>query len=137
METTKIRVDKWLWSVRVFKTRTQATDACKRNNVKIKTKSVKPSSLISIDEIIEVHKNGFNLTFKVLKLISKRVGSPIAITCYENLTPESEMNKYSDWFIGKAQPETREKGTGRPTKRERREIDSFKDRIFWDEEQFE
>jgi len=126
METTRIRVDKWLWSVRVFKTRTQATDACKRNNVKIKNKSVKPS----------IHKNGFNLTFKVVKLISKRVGSPIAVTCYENLTPESEMNKYSDWFIGKARPETREKGTGRPTKRERREIDSFKDRIFWDEEQF-
>jgi ribosome-associated heat shock protein Hsp15 len=137
METTKIRVDKWLWSVRIFKTRTQATDACKRNNVKIKSKAVKPSALISPDEIIEVHKNGFNLTFKVLKLISKRVGSPIAVTCYENLTPESEMNKYSDWFVGKGRPEMREKGTGRPTKRERREIDIYKDRIFWDEEEFD
>jgi len=66
MEATKIRVDKWLWSVRIFKTRTQATDACKRNNVKIKNKSIKPSSLIAIDDIIEVHKNGFNLTFKVV-----------------------------------------------------------------------
>ena len=74
METTKIRVDKWLWSVRIYKTRTQATDACKRNNVKIRSKAVKPSTLISTDEIVEVHKNGFNLTFKVLKLISKRVG---------------------------------------------------------------
>ncbi len=133
MSATKIRIDKWLWSVRIFKTRTQATEACKKSNVKLREKAVKPSYLVSVGEIVSVHKNGFNLQFKVLTLISKRVGAPIAITCYENLTPESEMNKYSDWFIGKARPEMREKGAGRPTKRERREIDSFKDRIFWDE----
>ena len=133
MSATKIRIDKWLWSVRIFKTRTQATEACKKSNVKLREKAVKPSYPVSVGEIVSVHKNGFNLQFKVLTLISKRVGAPIAITCYENLTPESEMNKYSDWFIGKARPEMREKGAGRPTKRERREIDSFKDRIFWDE----
>jgi len=103
----------------------------------MRDKAVKPSTLVSVDDLVSVHKNGFNLSFKILKLITKRVGAPIAITCYDNLTPESEMNKYSDWFVGKARPEIREKGTGRPTKRERREIDSFKDRIFWDEENLE
>ena len=129
----KVRVDKWLWSIRVFKTRTQATDACRKSNVKIKGKAIKASTLIAIDDIIEVHKNGFNLSFKVLQLISKRVGASIAIHCYENITSESEMNKYSDWFVGKARPEIRKKGAGRPTKRERRELDIYKDRIFWDD----
>ena len=137
MSSDKVRIDKWLWSVRIYKTRTQATEACKKSNIKIRSKAVKPSTLVSVEDLISVHKNGFNLTFKVLKLISKRVGAPLAVTCYENLTPESEMNKYSDWFIGKARPETREKGAGRPTKRERREIDTYKDRIFWDEEDLE
>ncbi len=137
MSSDKVRIDKWLWSVRIYKTRTQATEACKKSNIKIRSKAIKPSTLVDVEDLISVHKNGFNLTFKVLKLITKRVGAPLAVTCYENLTPESEMNKYSDWFIGKAQAETREKGAGRPTKRERREIDTYKDRIFWDEEDLE
>ena len=59
-------------------------------------------------------------------LLEKRVGAPIAQKCYEDLTPEEELNKYNDWFIGKGRAERREKGAGRPTKRERRDIDRFK-----------
>ncbi|MEM9917594.1 MAG: RNA-binding S4 domain-containing protein [Bacteroidota bacterium] len=126
---SKVRVDKWLWSVRIFKSRTQATDACKSGKVKIDDATLKPSALIEVGQIVKVRKGGFNLTFKVIQLLEKRVGAPIAVTCYENLTPEEELNKYNDWFIGKAAPEKRIKGAGRPTKRERRELDRYKD---WD-----
>jgi ribosome-associated heat shock protein Hsp15 len=122
----KVRVDKWLWSVRIFKSRTMATTACKSGKVKIGEINVKPSYLLEGGELILVRKDGFDLQFKVLKLIEKRVGAPIAVECYENLTPEEELNKYKDWFIGKAAPERREKGAGRPTKKERRTIDRFK-----------
>ncbi|MCR9286473.1 MAG: S4 domain-containing protein [Bacteroidetes bacterium] len=122
----KVRIDKWLWSVRIFKSRTMATDACKSSKVRINDVSVKPSFLVEREALVKVNKGGFNLEFKVIDLIEKRVGAPIAITCYENLTPEEELNKYNDWFIGKGRPEMRERGSGRPTKKERRNIDGFK-----------
>ncbi len=125
----KVRIDKWLWSVRIFKSRTMATDACKSGKVKINELNVKPSQMIEVNEIIEVKKNGFNMTFKSLKLIDKRVGAPIAVECYEDLTPEEELNKYKNWYIGKAASERREKGAGRPTKRERRDLDKYKDKF--------
>ncbi|MEM8526072.1 MAG: RNA-binding S4 domain-containing protein [Bacteroidota bacterium] len=127
----KVRIDKWLWSVRIFKTRTLATNACKTGKVKIDGENVKPSYLVQREEVVQVRKEGFDLQFKVLDLIEKRVGAPIAQKCYENLTSEEELNKYKDWFIGKGRPEVREKGTGRPTKKDRRQIEEFKD---WDEE---
>ena len=123
----KVRVDKWLWSVRIFKSRSQATDACKSGKVKIDEQNVKPSYLLQRDEVLQVKKNGFNMVFKVVDLLDKRVSATLAEPCYENRTPEDEMNKYNSWYIGKARPEIREKGAGRPTKRERREIDRFKD----------
>lgn len=123
----KVRIDKWLWSVRIFKSRTMATDASKSGKVKIGEKSLKPSTLIDIDDIITVRKNGFEFQFQVLKLINKRVSATLAAECYIDLTPEEELNKYQSWFIGKARAEFREKGAGRPTKRERRTIDDFKD----------
>lgn len=122
----KVRVDKWLWSVRIFKSRTIATDACKSGKVKIEGVTVKPSQLIQRDEVLEVRKNGFNFKYKVIDLIQKRVGAPIAQACYEDLTPEEELNKYNNWFVGKGASEKREKGAGRPTKRERRDIERFK-----------
>lgn len=122
----KVRVDKWLWSVRIFKSRTIATDACKSGKVRIEGVPVKPSQLIQRGDVLEVRKNGFNFQFKAIDLIQKRVGAPIAQACYENLTSEEELNKYNDWFAGKAAAEQREKGAGRPTKRERREIERFK-----------
>ena len=127
----KVRIDKWLWSVRIYKSRTIATDACKGGRVKIKGDSVKPSYLLQPGEVVVVRKDGFDFQYKAVQLIQKRVSAPIAQTCYENLTPEAELNKYKEWFIaGKAPAEKRERGTGRPTKKERREIDVFKDEWF-------
>ncbi len=122
----KVRIDKWLWSVRIFKSRSISTDACKTNKVKINGEVVKASSAVTRGDLIEVKKNGFNLAYKVVDLIEKRVSATLAEPCYENLTPQEELDKYKDWFVGKAKPEIRERGTGRPTKRERRDIDRFK-----------
>lgn len=126
----KVRIDKWLWSVRIFKSRTIATDACKEGKVKLNGISAKSSQLIQVGDQLEVKKEGFNMQYKVLNLIEKRVGAPIAQACYEDLTPAEELNKYKDWFVGKAGAEYREKGAGRPTKKERRVIDDFKDHTF-------
>ncbi len=123
----KVRVDKWLWSVRIFKSRSMATDACKSGKVKVDEDIVKPSQLIQRGNIIEVKKNGFIYTLKVVDLIQKRVSASLAQPCYEDLTPEEELNKYKDWFVGKGRSEFREKGLGRPTKKDRRKIDRFKD----------
>ena len=130
----KTRIDKWLWSVRIFKSRTLATTACKSGRVKIGESALKPSYLVSPDEKISVRKGGYQFEFKVIKIISKRVGAELARPCYEDLTPEDELNKYNTWFIGKASAEKREKGAGRPTKRDRRELEEFKeDRFNFDE----
>lgn len=130
---TKVRIDKWLWSVRIFKSRTMATDACKSGRIRIGDHSVKASYLLTTGETIHVRKDGFNLTFLVKKLLQKRVGAPIARECYENLTPEEELNKYKDWYIGKGRAEIRAKGEGRPTKKDRRVLEDFKDDFIWDE----
>ncbi|MBK8503682.1 MAG: RNA-binding S4 domain-containing protein [Saprospiraceae bacterium] len=123
---SKTRIDKWLWSVRIFKSRTIATEHCKSGRVSVNDHKAKPSSMISAGEMVHVHKNGYQFTFEVLKIIEKRVSAPLAQEAYQDLTPEEELNKYENWFSGKARPEVRERGAGRPTKKERREIDSFK-----------
>lgn len=127
---TKMRVDKWLWNVRIFKSRTKATDSCKSGKIKINDLNVKPSLLIERDAIIQVRKEGFDLVFKVVELIPRRVSATLAAPCYENLTSEDELNKYKDWYVGKAAPERRERGSGRPTKRDRRTLDEFKEDIY-------
>lgn len=122
----KVRIDKWLWSVRIFKSRTMATTAVKAGKVKTGEKVVKPSYQLEREETITVSKNGFVFTFKVVDLLAKRVGAAIAQECYIDQTPPDELNKYNDWFIGKRGVEARAKGAGRPTKKERREIDDYK-----------
>jgi ribosome-associated heat shock protein Hsp15 len=135
----KVRVDKWLWSVRIFKSRSIATKACKAGRVKMGDKTLKPSQEIEAGDQIQVHKEGFYFQFEVLKAIDKRVSATLARPCYKNLTPEEELHKYDNWFVGKTGVEKRERGAGRPTKRERREIDEFKDleqfnfEMDWDE----
>ncbi|MFZ4634934.1 MAG: RNA-binding S4 domain-containing protein [Saprospiraceae bacterium] len=124
---TKVRIDKWLWSVRIYKSRTLATDACKAGKVKVGEDAVKPSYLVKEGEVIEVRKDGFNFQYRTIILLEKRVGAPIAVTCYEDITPEEERLKYTSWFLNnKSTSERRQRGAGRPTKKERREIDQFK-----------
>ena len=126
----KVRIDKWLWSVRIFKSRTLASDTIKANKVKVNNNEVKSSFLVQRNDTVVVKKGGFNFTFKVIDLIEKRVGAPIAVRCYQDQTPIEELNKYNDWFTGKIGAEFRDRGTGRPTKKDRREIVTFKDFYF-------
>lgn len=125
-----VRIDKWLWSVRIFKSRTQATEVCK-SKVKINEVKAKPSSQIKAGDRVYVAKNGYNFIFEVVELLQKRVSAPLAQKAYIDHTPTEELNKFKHWFVGKAQAEKREKGAGRPTKRERRDLDDFKDDYFY------
>jgi ribosome-associated heat shock protein Hsp15 len=134
-QVNKTRIDKWLWAVRLFKSRSMATDACKAGKIRLGESIVKPSYLVSRNEIIEVRKNGFNLSFKVVDIIEKRVSAVLAAPCFLDLTSEEEMSKYKEWFVGKNGAEFRERGDGRPTKKERREIDDFKDMYLEDDEE--
>lgn len=125
-EIQQVRVDKWLWSVRIFKSRSLATEACKSGKVHVNGSPVKAAFSLTGGEHILARKAGFNFEFEVVKLIEKRVSASLAAECYINKTPDEEMNKYEDWFVGKKGVEYRERGTGRPTKKERRELDDFK-----------
>lgn len=123
----KVRVDKWLWAVRIFKSRTIATNACKSNKVSIDGVPIKASYSIERGMTLQVKKEGYEMIFKVVDLLDKRVSATLAEPCYENLTSEEELNKFKDWYLfNKGNLEVREKGLGRPTKRDRRNIDKFK-----------
>lgn len=136
----KVRIDKWLWSVRIFKSRSMATTACKSGKVKVNGANVKPSFMLEPNQLVDVKKNGYNLNFKSISLIEKRVSASIAHACYEHLTPADELNKFDSKHLNSSLSEIREKGLGRPTKRERRDIDDFKtfddddDDWFWNDD---
>ena len=116
------RIDKYLWSVRIYKTRALATEACKKGRVMISEMSVKSSRSVRAGEIIQVKKAPVKYTYKVIDPIQKRVGAKLVGLYLEDLTPKEELDKLSlqdDFFI------KRERGTGRPTKKERRTLDKL------------
>ncbi len=123
-EIQKIRIDKWLWAVRLFKTRSLAADACAAGKIKTDGESLKASYMLKAGQTIQVQKEGIRMIIKVVKLIEKRVGAPLAVQCYEDLTPPEEKDKlkFPSVFY-----EVRDRGIGRPTKKDRRAIEKFKD----------
>ena len=123
----KVRIDKYLWAIRIYKSRSIATESIRDGKVKLNGEPAKSSSLVGIGDLIDVLKAGFRMKYKVVQLIDKRVSPVLAKPCYEDLTPVEELNKYKSWFVGKGGPEKREKGAGRPTKKERREIEDYKE----------
>ncbi|HUM51671.1 MAG TPA: S4 domain-containing protein [Chitinophagales bacterium] len=123
-EIQKTRIDKWLWAIRIYKTRTLASDACAAGKIKIDGDSVKASYMLKVGQTVHINKQGEKLVLKSIKLIEKRVGAALAVECYENLTPPEEKDKVKFPAIFY---EVRDKGVGRPTKKDRREIDKFKD----------
>lgn len=130
MAKSEERVDKWLWAMRVFKTRTQATDACKKGRVSIGDTVVKPSRVIHTGDIVNVRKPPVTYTFRVLQLTENRLGARLVPDYLENLTPQSqydilEMTRISGFV-------DRRKGLGRPTKRDSREMHKFKEESYAD-----
>lgn len=119
-----VRVDKWLWAVRVFKTRSMATSACKNGKVKIKDQLLKPSAEVKPDDVVQVNKNHLNLELKVLNTLEKRVGAKLVPDFMEDLTPAEEYNKQE--IARQINFEYRERGVGRPTKKQRRDIEKLK-----------
>ena len=126
-ELNKTRIDKWLCATRWFKTRTMATDACTAGKVKVEGTNVKPSFQVQIGQVIIFQKGGIKYTVQVQKVIEKRIGAPLAQLCYLDLTPPEDKERLPSAFSYNF--EIRDKGIGRPTKKDRREIESFKNEI--------
>lgn len=121
----EVRIDKWMWATRIFKTRTIAADACKKNRIMVDKVNVKPSRMIKVGDIVKVRKPPITFSFKVLKLTENRLGAKLVPEYLENVTPPEEyeileMNRISG-FVDRA------KGLGRPTKKDRRELEQFTD----------
>jgi len=119
----EVRIDKWMWATRLFKTRTIAVEACKKNRISIGGVNVKPSRMIKVGDILQIRKPPITFSFKVLDLIEKRMGAKLVPQYFENVTPPEqyellEMNKISG-FVDRAH------GLGRPTKKERRDLEQF------------
>ena len=119
------RIDKWLWAVRIYKTRSIAAEACKKGHVSIGERTAKPAHNVRVGDIVNVKKTPITYSFKVLQCAEHRVGAKLVPELMENVTPQEqynilEMSKMSG-FVG------RMRGTGRPTKKERRDLDQFVD----------
>ena len=128
----EVRVDKWLWAMRMFKTRTIATEACKKGRVFVGNVIAKPSRTIKVGDVVNVRKSPVTYSFKVLALAQNRLGAKLVPEYMENITPKSELDLLEvvkiSGFID------RRKGLGRPTKREGRELAQFTESMSdgWD-----
>ena len=120
-----VRIDKYLWAIRAYKTRSDAADACNGNKVKLNGTNAKASKAVKIGDTLEVHKGPATFTYKVLQLTESRMGAALVDGFVENLTPQSELAKFH------APVETivlkRDRGAGRPTKKDRRQLDELLD----------
>lgn len=135
--TDPVRVDRWLWAVRLFKTRTAATNACNKGHVRVGDDTAKPARKVRPgDRIFVRRRNGtvvWTGEFEVLRTLEKRVGAPIAVECYEDHSPPPPPNPHKTGHADIFDPDgfeapvaVRERGQGRPTKRERREMERFR-----------
>jgi ribosome-associated heat shock protein Hsp15 len=116
----RTRVDKWVWAIRLYKTRSDATDACRGGHVKVNGSTAKPATTVAVGDRVHVRVHGTDRDLEVAEVIDKRVGAPIAAACYVDHTPVLDLPRF--------RVAERERGSGRPTKRERRELDRFRDR---------
>ncbi|MGL4292559.1 MAG: RNA-binding S4 domain-containing protein, partial [Bacteroidales bacterium] len=132
---TEVRIDKWMWAVRIFKSRTIAVEACKKNRVMINNVNVKASRMVKVGDVIQVRKPPVTYSFKVLQLTERRMGAKLVPEYMENVTSAEqlellELNKIHG-FIDRA------KGTGRPTKKDRRAMEDFTQPEYLDDFDFE
>ena len=127
---TEVRIDKWLWAVRLFKTRSLAAEACKKGKVIIQNIQVKPSRNVKVGDVICIKRNPILFSVKVLALAENRMNAKLVAGFMENVTTADQLELIE---LGKLAGQTgRDRGTGRPTKKERREIDEFTEPVFMD-----
>ena len=126
----ELRIDKYLWSIRVYKTRTDATDACKGGKVRVNGGDIKPSKVVKVGDVITARKGAVTYTYKVLELVDKRQGARLVPRYAENLTSQEELDKL------RAPVETfflkRDRGAGRPTKKDRRQMEDLWSNLSFD-----
>ena len=126
----EVRIDKYLWAIRVYKTRTDATDACKGGKVRVNGGDIKPSKAVKVGDLITARKGAVCYTYRVVELLEKRVGAKLVEKYARNLTPEEELLKL------RAPVETfflkRDRGAGRPTKKDRRQMEMLWDELDYD-----
>ena len=116
------RIDVWLWAVRMFKTRSLATTACKGGHVRINGNAAKPSSAVHVGDRVEARVHDRDRVLEVVRLIDKRVSAPLAAECLVDHSPPAPPREYVAPLF------QRDRGTGRPTKKDRRRLDRFRDR---------
>jgi len=131
-ESEKLRIDKYLWSIRVFKTRSLATEACKAGRVKLNGQNIKPSYVVKVGDTFAIQKGIERKLIYVVGLLDRRVDAKTAALYYEDRTPVEETYGYKSVF--QAPILQRDRGAGRPTKRDRREIDDLKASDWWEGE---
>ena len=122
----RVRVDKWLWAVRVFKTRTAANEACATGKVRVNGEPAKPATKMEAGDRVRARVHGSVRDLEVVELVEKRVGAPKAAEAYVDHAPPDEPRRGSAQAVDSPVVARRERGTGRPTKRDRREIDRFR-----------
>ncbi len=127
-EKEKLRIDKYLWAIRVFKTRTLATEACKAGRVKLDGQNIKPSHEVKVGEVYSISKGVERKVVRVTGLLENRMDAKSVINFFADETPVEQTNQYKSMFH--APVLKRDRGTGRPTKRDRREIDDIKENFF-------
>lgn len=131
-EKEKLRIDKYLWAIRIFKTRSLATEACKAGKVKLNGQNVKPSYEVKVGEVYQIQKGIERKVIMVVGLLDKRVDAKTAVLNYEDQTPVEETYAFKSVFH--APVLKRDRGTGRPTKKDRREIEELQSEWFEGEE---
>lgn len=131
----EVRIDKWLWAVRVYKTRSIAAEACKKGKVTFNGLPVKPSRVVKVGEVYSVRRSPITYSFKVLAIANNRMGAKLVPEYMENVTTSDQLELLELSRI--AQANGRAKGTGRPTKKERRDLEEFISPDYFDEFDFD
>ncbi|MFA5046572.1 MAG: RNA-binding S4 domain-containing protein [Paludibacter sp.] len=129
---TEVRIDKWLWAVRLFKTRTLASEACKKGKIIIQNIQVKPSRNVKVGDVISIKRNPILFSFKVLALSENRMNAKLVSGFMENVTTPDQLELIE--LAKLAGQSGRDRGAGRPTKKERRDLEDFVEPTFVDEE---
>jgi ribosome-associated heat shock protein Hsp15 len=129
-----LRIDKWLWAVRIYKTRSEATEACRNGRIAVGGAVAKPSKEVKVGDVVTVRKNPVTYTIRVLELVQNRQPARNVPLYAENITPEEELMKLDRTRFAFGQ---RDRGTGRPTKKERREVDDLMDDLLFEPDETE